>query len=147
MKVILLTHVPKLGERYDVKDVAPGFAINKLIPNGLAELATTGALKHLESQKEKIEKERAEALEVLLQNIEKIEGSTITVNAKANDQGHLFAAVQPHVVAEHLSEATGLTISESRVKIGEPIKKTGEHEVEIDLGEKTAKAKVLVRAI
>ena len=44
VKVILRTDVPKVGKAGDVKQVAPGFARNYLIPRGLATAATEGAL-------------------------------------------------------------------------------------------------------
>ena len=48
MKVILLTEVKNKGGEGDVVDVAPGFANNYLLPQGMAVLATKGNLKQLE---------------------------------------------------------------------------------------------------
>jgi len=48
MKVILNKDIPKVGKKYEVKNVADGHALNFLIPHGLAVAATAGALKKLE---------------------------------------------------------------------------------------------------
>ena len=47
MKVILNQDIPKVGKKYEVKNVADGHALNFLIPRGLAVAATAGALKKL----------------------------------------------------------------------------------------------------
>ena len=54
MKVILLTEVKNKGGEGDVVDVAPGFANNYLLPQGMAVLATKGNLKQLEQRKHNI---------------------------------------------------------------------------------------------
>ena len=51
MKIILLKDVPKVGRRYDIKDVAEGYALNLLIPRGLAQIASAQAIKKVEDVK------------------------------------------------------------------------------------------------
>ena len=51
MKVILLQDVRKLGAKYDVKNVADGYARNFLIPKGLVKIATQAVLYELEAEK------------------------------------------------------------------------------------------------
>jgi len=51
MKIILLRDIKKLGKKFEVKEVSPGYARNLLIPNGYAILADKQSLKRLESQK------------------------------------------------------------------------------------------------
>ncbi len=147
MKVILLKNVPKVGQQYDVKNVADGFAINKLFPKKLAELATPGALKKLEDRRGQIAAEREQALEELVANIEKIEKAKVLIGVKANNEGGLFAAVDESAIAEALSEATGLSISDQLVKIAQPIKSVGNHEAIITLGDKEAKIVVEIMAV
>ena len=54
MKVLLLEDVYKLGRAGDVKKVAPGYARNYLMPQGLAVLATPGAVKQPGASKNKV---------------------------------------------------------------------------------------------
>ena len=48
MKVIFLMDVKGAGKKYEVKNVADGYALNLLIPKGVAEAATPGAVKKAE---------------------------------------------------------------------------------------------------
>ncbi|PIR38269.1 MAG: 50S ribosomal protein L9 [Candidatus Zambryskibacteria bacterium CG10_big_fil_rev_8_21_14_0_10_42_12] len=146
MKVILLKDVQKVGRAYDVKEVAPGFAMNQLIPQKLAERATPAALKALEAKKSEIEAKRAAHTEALLAQIDKIEGVRATIEAKANDKGHLFAGVDAGAVAKAISEATGMEISERLISLKEPIKEIGDHNITVSLGEKEAKAVLEIKA-
>ncbi|NIN69612.1 MAG: 50S ribosomal protein L9, partial [Anaerolineae bacterium] len=52
MQVILLKDVERLGQAGELCDVAPGYARNYLIPQGLATAASEGALKQLELQRQ-----------------------------------------------------------------------------------------------
>jgi len=147
MKVILLKDVHKVGQRYDVKEVSPGFAMNQLIPQKLAERATPSALKALETKRSEIEARRAEDMQKLLAEIEKLEGETVSIDSKANDKGHLFAGVDADAIAKAISEKTGLNVSSKFIKLDSPIKETGEHGIVVSLGEKEAKVKVEVKAL
>ena len=60
MKVLLIKDVYKLGRAGDVKKVADGFGRNYLLPQGLAVLATPGALKPVESIRASAAVRRAE---------------------------------------------------------------------------------------
>lgn len=146
MKVILLTDVSKVGQRYDVKNVADGFAMNKLIPQKLAQIATEGALKKIETQKKKLEAEREQNLHILIENIEKIQSMRPVISAKVNDKGHLFASISKDVIAHKISEDAGLKIDESRIEILKPIKSVGTHKVNVRLGEKTVALEIEVKA-
>ncbi|HQC46340.1 MAG TPA: 50S ribosomal protein L9, partial [Candidatus Paceibacterota bacterium] len=59
MKVILLTDVPKIGNRYDVKELKDGFAQNALIAKGLAVLATKSELAKIENRKKETDQKKA----------------------------------------------------------------------------------------
>jgi len=99
MAVILLTDIPKVGNRYDVKDFKDGYAINVLISKGLAEMATPQALAKLASKKAEIDKKRQEEERAFESLIATIDNTSVTIKAKANDKGHLFKSISAHDIA------------------------------------------------
>lgn len=147
MKVILLKDIHKVGQRYDIKEVAPGFAMNQLIPQKLAERATPAAMKALEAKKAEIDAKRAQEMEALLSEAGKIENVQVEIEAKANDKGHLFAGIDAETVAKAISESVGIELSPKFVELKEPLKEVGAHEVMVKIGEKEVKANVNVKAL
>jgi len=58
MQIILLDDVEHLGEKGDIHDVADGYGRNYLIPQGLARVATDGAIRQLrDEQRQQARKE------------------------------------------------------------------------------------------
>jgi len=132
MKVILTQNVPQLGQKYDVKKVAPGYARNYLIPKNLAKPATKKNLKWLESRqelvKEQQEKQRTEA-----QNTAKmLEDKTITISTRVGEKGQLFEHIKADRIAEKLSEE-GFSIDKKQIVLSESLDELGTHEVTIKL--------------
>ncbi|OGI84368.1 50S ribosomal protein L9, partial [Candidatus Nomurabacteria bacterium RIFCSPLOWO2_01_FULL_37_49] len=93
MKVIFLHDVPRVGKKYDIKEVNDGYAMNFLLPRKLAQAATPKAVAELEIRKKEVMIEREVQEDLLMKNLEEIKGKTITIKGKANEQGHLFSAI------------------------------------------------------
>ena len=146
MKVILTQDVPKLGKRFDVKEVSSGHALNLLIPQGLALTATPDAVKRVEVEKKKIEGDRKIQEELVAKNVKDLESITLTVIGKANDKGHLFAGLHAADLASELEKQTGLQVDPSFIQLPHPIKEVGEHMIEVRAGEKAAKFKLFIQA-
>lgn len=144
MKVILLSDVSKLGRKFDVKEVNSGHALNFLIPKKLAVAATPAALKRLETEKNRNDAERKIQEELLVKNLSEIDGKTLNIKEKVNEKGHLFASLHKEEIAQKLAEITRVEIDPENLVMEHPIKEAGEHEVEIKIGEKSAKIKVVV---
>lgn len=131
MKVILLERVPKLGEQGEVKEVALGYARNFLIPKGLAEEATTEAIAEALARKEKMAKQAEMDLVMAEALVQKLEGQTIEISAKASEEGTLYAAISSSKVATAL-QVKGFDVKKDQI-ILEGIKELGEHEIVINL--------------
>lgn len=142
MKVILLQDVPKIGRKWDVKNVADGFAQNSLIPRKLAEAATASAVARASSARKVAEENKVTNAAALAKNLKALEGARVELSAKANEQGHLFAAIHENDIAQALKEKTGISVSPEFIKSAHPIKTTGEYSVAILAGE--AKAQFIV---
>lgn len=133
MKVILLRDVAKIGRRFEIKEVPDGFALNKLIPQKMAEAATPANVKRIMArQKSAVEHsatEKAGAEAVSTASLE----NPLIITVEANEQGHLFQAVHAKdiVVA---GAARGLEMGESQLTIKSPIKALGTYTVELTVG-------------
>lgn len=143
MKVILLTDVPKVGNKYDIKDLKEGYAQNVLISKGLAVLATKNELAKLEDRKRQIEKKKNEEMQSFLELINSVNNKTITIKAKANEKGNLFKAIGPHDVSLAIKEITQIDLDESLI-VMDHIKSLGVHTISIKKGDKRGECKKIV---
>ena len=133
MKVILLQELKGKGGEGDVVDVAPGFAINYLMPQGIAILATKGNLKQLEMRKNNIAKREATRLADAEKLKSVLDGASVKVDAKVGVEGQLFGSVTATQIAEAIKEALGVEIDRRRIEAGKAIKTAGQHEVVISI--------------
>ncbi len=129
MRVILLKDVPGVGKRYDVKEVADGFARNQLIPRGDAELATPKALSTITARKERIADTKRLEHSLLDKNITSLKEKTVTISRKANEKGHLFAKIKPQDIADAIREQFRIEIPVSVIALSEYIETIGEHRI------------------
>lgn len=146
MKVILQKDVPKIGHKYDVKDVADGYALNCLIPQGKAKIATPDALKKIDALKFEIEAERKIQEDLLSKNLHQIDGKEVVIKAKANDKGHLFAALHSGDIANAIKQGLGADVSSEFIICENHLKEVGEHIIEVKAHNKSARVKLIVEA-
>ncbi|MES2213247.1 MAG: 50S ribosomal protein L9 [Patescibacteria group bacterium] len=146
MKIILLKDVPKIGKKYDVKEVADGYALNLLIPRELAVIASPQAVIKVEQLKEKDSAEKKIQADLLVKNLEMIKGLKLTLKEKANEKGHLFAGVTREVLTAEILKTTRLNLDPAYVSLEKPIKEVGEHKVMIEVMGKKAEFTVDIQA-
>jgi large subunit ribosomal protein L9 len=139
MKVILLKDVPKVGRRYETKDVSEGYAANLLIPRGLAIAATASAVKSIGLEKAKTDGEQKIHDDLLMKNIATLDGKTITLKLKANEKGHLFAGIHKAELLPELEKQAGIQINSENLILEKPIKTAGEHTIDVKGVGKSAK--------
>lgn len=144
MKVILVSNVPNFGQAGDIKEVKKGFAFNYLLPEGLAELATTGMVKSVEKSLVKRNAEKAAKIATLAASMKQLDGMTFTITAKAKD-GKLFGSVSAaDIVAA--AKANDVEIVDDMIHLEHPIKAVGEHAVTLEAGQSKAVVTVSVVA-
>ncbi|HWQ84580.1 MAG TPA: 50S ribosomal protein L9 [Anaerolineales bacterium] len=132
MKVLLLKDVYKLGRAGDVKRVADGYGRNYLIPQGLAVLATPGALKQAEQIRTTAATHRS-ALNKELGGVAQQLGKLIlTFPAKAGETGKLYGSITPQMIADVIREKSGVEVTRRQLDF-EPIRTLGEHKIHIRL--------------
>ncbi|RUM32078.1 MAG: 50S ribosomal protein L9 [Aquifex sp.] len=132
MKVILVKDVEGLGFFGDIVNVKDGYAMNYLIPRGLALPATEGNIKHIQTilaQKErKLLREKKKAQELA----KKLEGMVIEIKKTAGEGGKLFGSVTAADIVNALKEK-GIEIERKNVVFYHPIKEVGVFPVKIRL--------------
>jgi large subunit ribosomal protein L9 len=143
IEVLLRRSIESLGKVGEVVRVRPGYARNYLFPMGLATQPTAENLRRVEKDKEVeavLESERAKERAELAQKVAAI---SLTFEAKANPEGHLFGSVGPRQVVEALA-AKGVEVEERQVAF-DVVRELGEYEATVRLGGETeAKVKVWV---
>ncbi len=121
MKIILLKDVKKVGKRYDIKEVADGFALNSLIPAGQAVPATASNLKMVENKKAVSLTEKKGFIEALERAISKLENAKLIITGKTNEKGHLFAGVHKEQIALELKKQTGFDLPSDCLELEKPL--------------------------
>ncbi len=132
VKVVLSKNVPGLGSELDVVDVAIGYFRNHLEPNGLAEIATDQVLKNLETRKVKIEEIRQVRVKAAEEKTEKVKELKLSFKMKTDDAGTPFGSVTAKDIHAELEDNGVVDI---KVLLDRPLKKLGEHKVELDFGD------------
>lgn len=146
MKVILLKDIPKVGKKFEVKDISEGHVMNFLIPRGLVEIATPKAMQKINQMKEKADSERKIQEDLLFKNLDTLRGATVKISGKANEKGHLFAGISKEVLISEIFKQTHLNLESEAVVLEKPIKEIGEHKVTIQALNKKAEMTVIVEA-
>jgi len=145
MKVILRNDIKKLGKKHDTVDVADGYARNFLIPRNLAEVATPEREAAVEKQRAKREEREQEHSAQLHEALSTLVESGVTIDAPANDQGHLFAGLHTNDIAEKLTATAGVDIPAVLIEYDDAIKETGEHQVPVRVGDDTMQVPLTVQ--
>jgi len=132
MKVLLLEDVYKLGRAGDVKKVAPGYARNYLMPQGLAVLATPGAVKQSGRIKKQGEVKRAKVNQELGGVAEQLAGKRFTFAAKASETRRLYGSINTQMIADVVSEEIGVTVLAKQIE-SQPLRMIGKYNVAVRL--------------
>jgi large subunit ribosomal protein L9 len=132
MKVLLIKDVYKLGHAGDVKKVADGYGRNFLIPQGLAILATAGALKQAEGIRSKADEKRAILNKEMSSVAEVLSKLILPFSAKAGETGKLYGSITPQMIIEAVKEKSGVELNRRQLDF-QPIRELGKHRVGVRL--------------
>lgn len=133
MNVILLEKVPNLGSLGEQVSVKPGFARNFLIPQGKAKPATKENVAEFEAKRAELEKLAAETLASAQAVYEKMNGTVVSIEVTAGDEGKLFGSVGTSDIADALNGA-GFEVERRAVRMPEgALRHTGTFEIDIEL--------------
>jgi len=133
MEVILLEKVENLGSLGDRVHVKPGYGRNFLIPSGKATPATEEHIKAFEARRAELEKTAADALSEAEARRSRLADMTITIKAKAGDEGKLFGSIGTADIAAAIV-AEGVEVERSEVRLPEgAFRQLGEYTIQLHL--------------
>jgi large subunit ribosomal protein L9 len=132
MKVLLLKDVYKLGRAGDIKKVADGYGRNYLLPQGMAVLATSEALKMADRIREKANVQRAIINQEMDAVGKQIADLSLVFPAKASETGKLYGSVTTQMIAEAIKSKSGVEIARRQID-SQPLRMLGEYKVPIRL--------------
>ena len=132
LKVVVLEKIKKNWDIGSVVSVKNGFARNYLIPTGKAKIATKDNIEDIIKKKASLEEKDKEFIKNQEVISEKINGLTFTKEIAAKDNGELFGSISIGDISSFLFEQ-GISVEKKMIKLGEKIKTSGNHKVDIDL--------------
>ena len=146
MQVILTSDVKNVGKKYEIVDVAPGYARNFLIARSLGEMVTKSSARRVAELSKRRDVEAKKQQEVIEKALSGVSDTIVMLKRAANEEGHLYAGVTQHDLAEALGKAIGAAIESAHIDLEKPLKQLGEFEVDAKVGDKVAKFKVIIEA-
>ena len=135
VEVMLMSDVKKLGKAGAIVKVAPGYARNMLIPQGLAAPVTEAAKRKLAKLEEARAKARAEAKKAAQAVADKLAGLTVTVNARTVDGTKLYGSVSATDLLAAIEADRGVKLELSQLDLPDHLREVGEYKATLDLGE------------
>lgn len=132
MKVLLLKDVYKLGRAGDVKKVADGYGRNYLLPQGLAVLATAGAIRQAEGIRTRATEQRTALNNELGGVAEKLTDLVVGFPVRAGETGKLYGSITTQMIADEITRKAGVKVDRRQIEC-EPIRVLGEHKCTVRL--------------
>ena len=132
MKIILISDYNGLGKAGDLIDVKPGFARNRLLPAGLALIASKKNIALIEEKKRVIanSKKRQDASQKDLLN--KLSKTEATIEAQVGEEDKMFGSITAGDIQKSLKEK-GIVIDRNTIMLETPIKSLGIFHVKVHL--------------
>lgn len=138
VEVLLAEDVGELGKQGEIVRVKPGYARNYLLPQGFATIASEHNKRMVERHRQRLKDVEASRLRKLRELADAISKYSVTLEANANDEGHLYGSIGQNDIAEAL-KAAGYEILPEHVKLEGPLRELGMYTVQIQLHQKVQK--------
>ena len=133
MNIILLEKVQNIGGLGDQVSVKAGYARNFLIPQGKAKPATKDNIAEFEAKRAELEKLAAEELAAAQVIYENMNGTVVSIESVAGDEGKLFGSIGTADIADALATA-GFNVERKAIRMPEgALRFVGTFEIDIEL--------------
>ncbi|MFN2146103.1 MAG: 50S ribosomal protein L9, partial [Anaerolineales bacterium] len=110
----------------------PGYAHNYLLPQGLATLATPGALAQAERIQADADKRRSVLNQEMSGVAEKLVDIQLLFAARAGETGKLYGSITTQMIADDLNDKLGTALTKRQID-SQPLRMLGMHQVKIRL--------------
>jgi large subunit ribosomal protein L9 len=132
MELLLKQNVEHLGRIGDVVTVRVGYARNFLLPQGLAVPVTKANMAQIERARAQALAEEQARIGTLKELAQKIGEASVTIEGRANEEGHLFGSVNAAQIAAAL-RGKGLPVEEKQIRLEQPLKEIGVFDIVVHL--------------
>ena len=131
-QLLLIHNVENLGKQGDIVEVKNGFAMNYLLPQGLATVATDHHKRMVDKHREKLRAIELAKLSGYRSQADELAKQSVTIEANANDEGHLYGSVGAHEIVDAL-KGEGFTLATDQIRLEGPLKELGLYTVKVHL--------------
>ncbi len=146
MKVVLLQNVPKVGKKYEVVDVAPGYARNFLVARGLCEVITRNNVAKIAELTKRREAEAKKEEARIEKAVTGLTGASLSFAREVNDEGHLYAQISTHDIAAEIESKFGVAVPVNHISLEKQIKEVGDHTAIVNISGKEIEITISVVA-
>jgi len=133
VELLLVQSVEHLGKQGDVVEVKRGYAMNYLLPQGLATIATDHHKRMVDKHKARLQEIQKARLAGLRALADELARQSITIEANANDEGHLYGSVGAPEIINALKR-NNITLTVDQIRLKGPLKELGLYTVSVHLG-------------
>lgn len=132
MKVVFLQDVPNIAQAGEVKEVADGHARNYLFPKGFAVLATPAEIKRVEARQQAEARRRDQHTQETQALAQVFQDVSLVFPKRVGAKGNIYGSVSGTAISQELKRL-GHTVEKTMIKLEEPLRKLGTHDVDIEL--------------
>ena len=132
VEILLAEAVPNLGKQGEIVRVKPGYARNYLLPHGLATIATENNKKLVERHAIRLADLEKQRIKQLRGRAEALAKYSVTLEANANEEGHLYGSILAHDISKALM-AAGHDVTADQVRLEGPLKELGMYTIKVEL--------------
>ncbi len=132
IELLLIQSVDNLGKQGEVVEVKAGFANNYLLPQGLATVASDHHKRMVEKHKAKLQEIEQGRLKDLKDLAKVIAKQSITIEANANEEGHLYGSVTAAEIVGALKQSD-ISLTSDQIRLEGVLKELGLYTVKVHL--------------
>lgn len=132
IQLLLIHNVEHLGKQGELVEVKSGYALNYLLPQGLATIATDHHKRMVDKHREKLREIELQKLRSYQDQADELAKQSITIEANANDEGHLYGSVGPHEIVDSL-KSVGIHLAQDQIRLDGPLKELGLYTIKVHL--------------